>query len=327
VELSVELAALLQVSVDGTLVERQETPSVQLAAIRSALQQSGAKRYRLLAGDAVTGAGLVSFFQAAQEAGFAKATLMLADGTQAEVGFPATRQSTAPVDERARVIGLVVHADQVLVQSREQSSAAGYSLPISKIEALLPSLVRGICGSQSRCDTIAVRLTADARVQELKRVLVALSELETEFTIGAEEVPAIEAHEVVNAQTTGSRKTRERLPAETIRSVVRAGFGGFRSCYEDGLVRNANLTGRVTVAFVVNRDGSVTFAQSRRSPKQKKGAKPPGTGTTISDEAVIQCVVQRFKQLRFPAPSSGRISVVYPIEFSPAMEGVEPSQE
>jgi len=48
-----------------------------------------------------------------------------------------------------------------------------------------------------------------------------------------------------------------RLPPEEIQAVVRAAYGGFRTCYEHGLRRNPQLRGDVSTRFVIDLDGSV----------------------------------------------------------------------
>jgi len=80
-----------------------------------------------------------------------------------------------------------------------------------------------------------------------------------------------------------------RLAPEIIQRVVRRHFRSFRRCYEDGLRNCPNLNGRVTVTFVIERDGRVRRAS----------------------------VVRRFRSLVFPAPNGGSVTVSYPILFNP----------
>jgi hypothetical protein len=68
-----------------------------------------------------------------------------------------------------------------------------------------------------------------------------------------------------------------RLPPEAVRRTVRASFGRLRACYEAGLLRNPDLEGRVSVKFVIGRDGEVALAS-------------PWADTTLPDLAVAQCV-------------------------------------
>jgi TonB family protein len=94
-----------------------------------------------------------------------------------------------------------------------------------------------------------------------------------------------------------------QLEPELIQKVVRANFGTFRSCYEEGLARNANLEGRVAVRFVVNQGGWVTSASVSEN--------------TLADCEVVECIRAGYMGLEFPEPTGGQVTVVYPISFSP----------
>ncbi len=94
------------------------------------------------------------------------------------------------------------------------------------------------------------------------------------------------------------------LPREVVQRVVRQNFGRFRLCYEGGLRTNPGLTGRVAVAFVIARDGSVAVASADRS-------------TEMPDQNVVSCVVRGFQNLSFPAPTNGTVQVIYPLMLAP----------
>ncbi len=94
-----------------------------------------------------------------------------------------------------------------------------------------------------------------------------------------------------------------RLPPEVIQRIVRQNFGRFRLCFENGLTKNPNLSGRVTVKFIIDRAGAVTMASDG--------------GSELPDTGVVQCVVRGFSNLSFPAPEGGVVQVAYPIIFSP----------
>jgi hypothetical protein len=95
-----------------------------------------------------------------------------------------------------------------------------------------------------------------------------------------------------------------RLPQEVVQRIVRQNFGRFRLCYEGGLRGNPGLTGRVAVAFVIDRTGAVAVAAADRS-------------TEMADENVVSCVVRGFQNLSFPAPENGTVRVVYPLLLAP----------
>ncbi len=102
----------------------------------------------------------------------------------------------------------------------------------------------------------------------------------------------------------GAIQVNGRLPPEVITRIVRQNFGRFRLCYENGLRNNPNLMGRVSVKFVIGRDGSVQTSQDG--------------GSDLPDTGVVSCVVRAFPNLSFPQPEGGGIvTVTYPIVFSP----------
>jgi hypothetical protein len=93
-----------------------------------------------------------------------------------------------------------------------------------------------------------------------------------------------------------------RLPPEVIQRTVRQNYGRFRMCYEQGLVKNPNLEGRVATRFVIGRSGTVQNAQNG--------------GSDLPDSGVVACVVSAFYGLSFPEPQGGIVTVTYPIAFS-----------
>lgn len=103
--------------------------------------------------------------------------------------------------------------------------------------------------------------------------------------------------------TVGATQVSGRLPPEVIMRVVRQNFSRFRLCYENGLRANSNLQGRVSVRFVINRDGGVSNVSNG--------------GSDMPDSAVVGCTVRAFYGLRFPQPEGGIVTVTYPIMFAP----------
>jgi len=93
------------------------------------------------------------------------------------------------------------------------------------------------------------------------------------------------------------------LPVEVIQRIVRQNFGRFRLCYEQGLARNPNLAGRVSVRFGIDPSGAVSHAEDG--------------GSDLADSTVVDCVARSFLTLSFPQPDNGTVNVVYPIVFAP----------
>ena len=102
----------------------------------------------------------------------------------------------------------------------------------------------------------------------------------------------------------GTTQVSGRLPREVIRRIVRQNYGRMRFCYQQGLASNPNLAGRVSVRFVIGRNGAVSNAAS--------------SGSDLADSSVVSCVVRSFYGLSFPEPKDGIVRVVYPMSFNPA---------
>ncbi|HLV61212.1 MAG TPA: AgmX/PglI C-terminal domain-containing protein, partial [Fredinandcohnia sp.] len=97
------------------------------------------------------------------------------------------------------------------------------------------------------------------------------------------------------------------IDRELIRRVIQANHGKFRYCYENELVRNPRLSGRIAVRFQIDAQGKVTFANV--------------ASTTMNNAAVENCVVARIRGLTFPMPQGGGVALVtYPFLFTPPGE-------
>jgi hypothetical protein len=95
------------------------------------------------------------------------------------------------------------------------------------------------------------------------------------------------------------------LPPEVIQRVARQNYATFQHCYAAGRARAPALKGRVSVWLVIGLDGHVAQALDG--------------GSTLPDPEVVQCVIEGFRGLVFPAPSE-RVTVVYPFLFEPGVE-------
>ena len=93
-----------------------------------------------------------------------------------------------------------------------------------------------------------------------------------------------------------------RLPPEVIQRAVRVNFTVFRLCFEAGMRRDPNLTGKVVVRFVIGLDGAVTSVTDG--------------GSDLPDQQVVACVVRSFSRVQFPPPNGGTVTVTYPIMFN-----------
>jgi hypothetical protein len=98
----------------------------------------------------------------------------------------------------------------------------------------------------------------------------------------------------------GGTQVNGRLPPEAVQRVVRQSFGRLRACYAAGLERNPDLEGRVSVKFVIDREGQVALAS-------------PWSDTTLADASVVRCITRAYQAMTFPQPEGGIVTVVYPV--------------
>lgn len=89
-----------------------------------------------------------------------------------------------------------------------------------------------------------------------------------------------------------------------VRRIVRAHINEVRYCYNQGLTRDPDLEGKVTVEFTIGLDGNVSEADA--------------VATALDDAAVVTCVTKAVKRWKFPRPSSDEpLTVTYPFALSP----------
>jgi hypothetical protein len=94
-----------------------------------------------------------------------------------------------------------------------------------------------------------------------------------------------------------------RLAPSVVLATVKPSAGRIRRCYELALAANPALTGKITVRFVIGRDGATRSAS----------AGPPD----FPDPLLLRCVEKVISTLRFPAPEGGDVHVTYPFSFVP----------
>lgn len=95
------------------------------------------------------------------------------------------------------------------------------------------------------------------------------------------------------------------LDKAEIDRVIKANLAVIRHCYQRELQRRPDLGGKLSVRFVIAKDGSVSQATTRNS--------------SLGSPAVESCVNDRVLRLGFPAPRGGGIVIVtYPFVFASA---------
>lgn len=90
-----------------------------------------------------------------------------------------------------------------------------------------------------------------------------------------------------------------KLDKDTIRAVVREHIDEIQACYQEALMRDPELVGRVVVKFVIAPDGRVR--------------ENVVTDTDFADLPMTLCIADAVTNWRFPEPADGNaVSVEYP---------------
>lgn len=94
------------------------------------------------------------------------------------------------------------------------------------------------------------------------------------------------------------------MDKDIIRRIVRAHINEVRYCYNQGLARDPNLKGRVSIQFNIGPTGGVNVAVVAES--------------TVKDSNVSNCIAKAVKRWTFPKPPGGGSAVVtYPFVLEP----------
>jgi len=88
-----------------------------------------------------------------------------------------------------------------------------------------------------------------------------------------------------------------------IQLVMRGARDRIRECFDAGYARNPELAGRIVVNFVIDTDGSAKSVSAH--------------STTLADREVVACVVDRFREIGFPQPDRGTVTVQQPMSVEP----------
>lgn len=95
----------------------------------------------------------------------------------------------------------------------------------------------------------------------------------------------------------------QKIDREEVRQVIKKNLKSIKTCYTEGLKNNPNIEGKIVIEWDIASDGSVS----------KAGVK----SSALKDEAVENCIVDKVKALKFPAPPTGNVAnVSYPFVFS-----------
>jgi hypothetical protein len=109
---------------------------------------------------------------------------------------------------------------------------------------------------------------------------------------------------VPSARIAGPPVVGPGIDKDIIRRVVRSHLMEVRGCYNQGLVKNPNLAGRVSIQFTIGPAGVVGAAVVAE--------------TSLDDAAVGNCIAKSVRRWKFPKPTVGGSTIVtYPFALSP----------
>ncbi len=283
---------------------------------------------RIAADRRITYAALVDVMYTTGRAGWSHFALSVGDPVSgaarlvAPPRFAAGNAVPAPEPPPVR-LKLYVAADAIHVLAPSVSKDEIVALPVSHPEASLDDLdrwdweaLRNIAraehGQLPESKTLIVSADPDVSVgavmQALDITLGPICDLAEPVQVGQPD-PCWFRHVIV-VSGTGSAKSslksgsgRSHIDKDVVPEVVREHIDEVRECYNDGLARDPTLAGRVAVNFVIGPDGHVVSAAIQQG---------------IGDDGVEQCLIERVKTWKFPAPvGGGNVVITYPFNFTP----------
>lgn len=89
--------------------------------------------------------------------------------------------------------------------------------------------------------------------------------------------------------------------ADSVKSHLSLNKGQIKSCYEEQLIRDPSLSGKVELAWTVDVDGSVSTIDVAEN--------------TTGNEDLADCMARRVKRMQFPEGEEP-VSVSYPFTFN-----------
>jgi hypothetical protein len=173
-----------------------------------------------------------------------------------------------------------------------------------KSEVAVLKLLDEHCHDDATC-RIGLAVEGAGSVSDIAAALQALTALrelqKVQFDVLSTALPHSPVKLGEGEEPKEASRSAGRIPPEMIQSTIRSRSNTLRACYTAGLQHRPRPTGFMSVKFVITQDGKVQRAERAAS--------------RLLDEQVIQCVVDAFRQLRFPESPTGIVTVVYPIHF------------
>jgi len=95
-----------------------------------------------------------------------------------------------------------------------------------------------------------------------------------------------------------------KLSADVVSDGLKAANEPMLACYQRELVRDAKQRGKVSMRFVIGRDGAVSNVSH-------------GGGSTLRSSQAIGCMLQALYPLKSPPPEAGIVTVVVSAGLDP----------
>jgi len=101
--------------------------------------------------------------------------------------------------------------------------------------------------------------------------------------------------------STGTAQVLGSVDKELVRKVIQEHAAQIRYCYEQELALNPKLSGKVSIKWQINADGSASMAMV------------DGSSTTLQNANVHKCMMARITSWEFPKPKGGGVAIItYP---------------
>ncbi len=187
-----------------------------------------------------------------------------------------------------------------------------------KLDLTNPDLLAENAGLATRLGDLAKDLSSLAYARKSRADLAKEAEARVLNTSEQVEVLTREPAARCSGDPRKLLATPGRIDPAKIQTVVRERFEDLQKCYEDGLKRDPKLAGKVSIRFVIDRDGKVSSAENAASlPIPPDAIAPPSSSATpsIADPKLVDCVLAITRRLQFPKPEGGTVTVVYPFVF------------
>ena len=107
---------------------------------------------------------------------------------------------------------------------------------------------------------------------------------------------------VVGRATSRALQVQGSIDREAVARVVNAHLQEVRGCYENALLRNAGLAGKVVLEWTLSTSGAVVQSRTKNS--------------SLKNSEVEGCILQKLKGWQFPSAKGGQVVVSYPFLFN-----------